>query len=56
MKIKHVKVNVIDNQIECTHCGGFYKTLFKKPIESYFQLIRSFESDHKLCVKPRKAK
>ena len=45
--MKHILINVVDNQIECKKCGGVYKISFKKPINEYTQLINAFVKDHK---------
>jgi hypothetical protein len=54
--MNHIIVNVIDNQLECTHCGTAYKTSFKKSIEQYPQTIKAFTTDHKHCIKPKRKK
>ena len=52
--MKHILIDVIEKQLECTHCGTTYKTAFKKPIELYTQLINAFTRDHKDCLKEKK--
>lgn len=45
--MKHILINVVDNQIECKKCKAFYKVSFKKLITEYTQLINAFVKDHK---------
>ncbi len=56
MKYNHIQINVIENQVECLHCGASYKASFKKPIEFYPSLLNAFMKDHKYCIKPKRKK
>ena len=49
MKHPHILIFILENQIECTHCGASYKPSSNKPIELLTQTVNAFTKDHKEC-------